>query len=263
MSAPTEQRRKAIQAEVFENGRVTIKDLALRYDVSEATIRRDLKALDEAGGVELVFGGATLPRLSDFSFHSKGTRNVEEKRIIGQLAASLVGDNDQVFLDSGTTCFQMIPYLKQHQNLSIIANSTRLALELDAPGVQGIIIGGQYRPERMDSVGPLATRMLENLRGYLAIIGADGLSMDFGLTASDIESAHLNGLAVANARETILVADHTKFLSPSLYRIVDFDAISRIVTNRLPSEEWMDFLDQHGIDIVVPEEEAEQVQADV
>ncbi|MFW6286372.1 MAG: DeoR/GlpR family DNA-binding transcription regulator [Candidatus Sumerlaeota bacterium] len=261
MSANTEQRRRMIQAEVYEKGRVLIKDLAAEYGVSEATIRRDLKALDDEGGVELITGGATLPRISDFSFHSKGTRNVEAKRKIGRLAATLVGDNDQVFLDSGTTCFQMVPYLKQRHNLSIIANSTRLALELDAPGVQGIIIGGQYRPERMDSVGPLATRMLENLRGYLAIIGADGLSMDFGLTASDIESAHLNGLAVANARETVLVADHSKFLSPSLYKIVDFDAISRIVTDRWPNGEWMRFLDRRGIEVLVAEEADRQAKA--
>ena len=74
--------------------------------------------------------------------------------------------------------------------------------------------------------------------------------MDFGLTASDIESAHLHTLAVANARETVLLADHTKFLSPSLYKIVDLESVSRIVTDARPSEEWMEVLDRTGIDVI-------------
>ncbi len=253
MSASTIQRRDTILAEVYEKGRVTIRGLSSTLGVSEATARRDLKALAAEGRLELTYGGATLPRISDFSFHSKEVRNVDAKRLIGRLAANLVGDHDQIFVDSGTTCFQMAPHLKRLQGLSVVTNSTRLAMELDAPGLDVITLGGRYRPERMDTIDPLAVRTLESLRGYLALIGADGLDMDFGLTASDIESAHLHTLAVANARETVLLADHTKFLSPSLCKIVDFTSVSRIVTDTRPSDEWMAFLDQNGIDVIWPE----------
>ena len=253
MSASTEQRRNTILAKVYEMGRVTLRGLVSTLGVSEATARRDLKALASEGSLELIYGGATLPRISDFSFHSKGMRNVDAKRLIGRLAAELVKDNDQVFVDSGTTCFQMAPHLKRRQGLSVVTNSTRLAMELDAPSLDVITLGGRYRPERMDTIGPLALRTLESLRGYLALIGADGLDKDFGLAASDIESAHLHTLAVANARETVLLADHSKFLSPSLYKIVDFESISRIVTDQRPSDQWMEFLDRTGIDVIWPE----------
>lgn len=254
MTDSTEQRRDAILAELFEKGRVTVKNLAPCLGVSEATVRRDLRMLADAGQVEVVFGGATLPRPSDFSFHSKASRNIEAKKIIGRLAAQLVGDNDQVFMDSGTTSFQMAPYLSRKRGLSIVANSARLAIELDAQGPNVILLGGQYRPDRMDTVGPLATRTLENLRGYMAMVGADGLCMEFGLTACDIESAHLNALAIANSRESVLLVDHSKFRSPSLYKIVDFDAISRIVTDRRPDDEWMAFLEKQYIDVIYPTE---------
>lgn len=229
-----------------------VKDLAEHLEVSEATIRRDLKALADEGKLELVHGGATLPRRTDYSFRSKGMRNVDAKRVVGRLAAELVSNGDQILVDSGTTCFQMIPVLKTKRGVSVIVNSARLALELDTPNLDVILLGGQYRPDRMDTVGPLANATLEQLRGYVAFISADGMSMDFGLTASDIESADLYRRAVANSREAVLLADATKFQSPSLFKIVDFDAISRVVTDRAPSPEWMQFLQEKNIEVIHP-----------
>ena len=252
MSASTRQRRERILSRVYETGHVAVRELAVSLAVSEATVRRDLRALAGENTVQLVHGGASLVRPYDFSFNSKLTRNMEAKRIIGRLAAELVADGDTIFLDSGTTCFQMAPFLKGRRGLKVIANSARLALELDTPGLDVILVGGQYRPERMDTIGPLAVGMLEQLRGYVAFIGADGLSMDFGLTASDIESAHLYRMATRNAREVVLVADHSKFVSPSLFKIVDFDAISRVVTDKALPAQWADFFSGRGIRTIAP-----------
>lgn len=253
MNSSSRQRREQILAEIFERRHVTAKDLASAMAVSEATVRRDLKALADTGQVELVYGGATLRRPSDFSFHSKGTRNVEAKHIVGQLAANLVADNDQIFIDSGTTCFEMVPFLKRKRGLSIIANSTRLSLELDGLGVNVFMLGGQYRPDRMDTVGPLAISTLDQLRGYVCFIGADGLDMQFGLAAADIESANLHRRAVQNARETVLVVDHTKFFTPSLFKIVDWEAVSRVVTDEPPTPQWSEFLNARGIVVHHPQ----------
>jgi DeoR/GlpR family transcriptional regulator of sugar metabolism len=254
MSLNTQQRRERILSQVYENGHIIIKNLASDLAISEATIRRDLRALADERQLELVYGGATMARNSDFSFRSKGMRNVEAKRIIGRLAADLVSDNDQLFLDSGTTCLEMAPFLKRKRGLSVIVNSARLATDLgDVTGLNVIVIGGQYRPDRMDNVGPLASATLDQLRGYICFIGADGISKDFGITAADIESAHIYRLAVRNARESILLVDHTKFLSPSLFKIVDWDAVSRLVTDQKPNQEWMEFFDSKGIEAIFPD----------
>lgn len=250
MEASPQQRRARILAEITEKKHVSARDLSLALAVSEATVRRDLKTLADEHQVSLVYGGATLPRTSDYSFHSKEQRNTGAKRSIGRIAAELVPDGEHIFLDSGTTCFEMAPFLKRRRGLSIIVNSARLALELDAPGVQVILLGGLYRPDRMDTTGPLATSTLEQLRGYVAFIGADGLHQEFGLAAADIESAQLYRLAIGNARETILLADHSKFTSPSLYKIVDWERISRVVTDREPSTEWREFFEERSIGVL-------------
>lgn len=253
MNWTTQQRHEFVIAEVAARKHVTVRDLALAMAVSEATVRRDLKMLSDSGDLQLVHGGATLPRNPGFSFRSKAVRNVDAKRVIGQLAADLVADDEQIFIDSGTTCFEMLPALKRKHGLSIIANSARLALELDTPGLSVIMLGGQYRQDRMDTIGPLATSTLEQLRGYMAFIGADGVSMDFGVTAADIESAHLYRLAAANARETTLLIDHTKFLAPSLFKIVEWSAIARVVTDLPPQPQWVEFFQGRGIRLIYPE----------
>jgi DeoR/GlpR family transcriptional regulator of sugar metabolism len=250
MSITASQRRERVMKELFEHRHRMARDLALAVGASEATVRRDLKLLAEEGQLELVYGGAKLCQVSDYSFRFKATQNVQAKQAIGKLAAELVHDEEQLFLDSGTTSFAVAPHLKRRRGLSIIINSTRLALELGSPGLSVILLGGQYRAERMDSVGPLALSALEQLRNYICMIGADGLSMDFGLAAADIESAALYRTAVQNARETILLADHSKFLAPSLYKIVDWSAVSRVVTDRPLQPQWDEFFASRGISVI-------------
>ena len=247
------QRKDIILEQIYRNGHVLVKDLAVEMSISEATVRRDLKRMADSQEVELIYGGATLKRHADFSFRSKNIRNVEAKRRIGELAATLIHDGDQIFLDSGTTTFQMASMLKGKRSLSVITNSTRLAEELSAiPDINIIMLGGQYRPDRMDTIGPLAMEAMEQLRGYRAFIGTDGVSMDFGLAASDIESSHLHRLAIRHAQETILVLDHTKFEAPSLYKIVDWESVSTVVTDRPPTPEWQEFLATKKVSIMTP-----------
>ncbi len=254
MAPAIQQRRDTILALLYQDGFVTVTRLTEALGVSEATVRRDLRQLSGEGLVQLTHGGASILRSHDYSFMAKAMRNVEAKRVIGRLAGDLVHDDDQLFIDSGTTCFALARFLRPRRGLSVIVNSVRTAQELDTPGLRVILIGGQYRPERMDAIGPLASATLERLRGYRAFIGCDGLGIDFGPTAVDIESASLFGLAMRNARETILLADADKFDQPSLYRIEDWQRIATVVTDRAPSPVWIDFFRRQGIRLLTPAE---------
>ena len=254
MSQATEERRKQIMLQLLDRKHVTVKELAALMGISGATVRRDLRAMADEGEILLVHGGATLPRERDFSFQAKQLRAIEEKEIIGQLAAGLVVDDDHVFLDSGTTCFEMVASLKKRHGVTVLTNSARLALELNAPGLSVFLIGGEYRPDRMDTVGPMAMTALQQVRGYVAFIGADGVSMDFGPSASDAASAHLHRLVIENAREAVLLVDSSKFGGASLFRIVDWTGIAKVVTDREPDEPWMRFFEEQSIEVVYPRE---------
>jgi len=257
-----QERRDEIIRRVVDRGHVDVRDLARAMGVSEATVRRDLRALAEARQVDLVYGGATLPRRPDASIRSRALRNVEAKRVVGKLAADLVGDHEMLYVDGGTTCFEMRHALKFKHGLSVIVNSWRLAVELgDAPEVNIIQLGGHYRQEREDVVGPLAAQSVDQLRGYVAFISADGLSTDFGLWSNDVDTAYLYEHVVRNARDTVLLVDHTKFQTPSLFRICGWDHVSRVVTDREPDGQWKEFFSGHGISLICPESVAGPAEA--
>ncbi len=249
------QRKEQILSSAYQAGYVMVRQLSNQLGVSEATVRRDLHGLAAEGLLELTHGGASVVRKTDFSFMSKSVRNVEAKEAIARLASDMIIDGEHLFLDSGTTCFQMTPYLRSKRNLSIIINSARIAQELNIPTINVLMLGGQYRPDRMDTVGPMAAEVLEKLRGYRAFLGTDGLGMDFGITASDVDSAHIYSFAAKNATELILLADSSKFGQPSLYKIMDFHQISTIITNERPDSEWEEFLRSHNVKMVYPGQE--------
>jgi DeoR/GlpR family transcriptional regulator of sugar metabolism len=104
----------------------------------------------------------------------------------------------------------------------------------------------------MDSIGPMAVNTLNQVRGYTAFIGADGLSTDFGPSASDLASAHLHHQVVAHAVATVLLADHSKFGNASLFQIVEWSQISTVVTDKAPDEDWQQFLGDRSINLIYP-----------
>ncbi len=258
MSPFQQKRRDTILSQVYRHGHVEVVTLARELGVSEATVRRDLRNLADEGLLDLAHGGASVSRTPDYSFLSRATRDMEAKKTIGRLAADMVCDGEQIFLDSGTTCFQMTGPLRGKRGVSVIVNSIRTAQELFTPGLHVLLLGGQYRPDRMDAIGPMAAASLDQLRGYRAFFGSDGLGKDFGPTATDIDSASLFGQAVRSAREAILLVDHSKFDAPALYRIVEWKSVSCVVTDIQPSEDWMSFFHQAAIRVTYPQEQAPQ-----
>lgn len=254
MSQSKSFRRQRIMAQLLEKKQVTVKELAADLEVSDATVRRDLKALAHEQGLRLNHGGAALARDRDYSYQAKMLRASEAKKTIGRLAAGLIGDGDHIFLDSGTTCSEIVPYVKQKHNVTILTNSARLALELNGVGVHLFMIGGEYRPDRMDTIGPMALAALNTVRGYVAYIGADGVSLDFGPSASDVDSAHLHRQVIQNATSTVLVMDHSKFDNPAMFQIVEWSHIQRVVTDRRPDAEWREFFRQQEIEVLCPDD---------
>jgi len=254
MTVSQQERRDSILSQVYQHGHVEVSRLSSSLEVSEATVRRDLRSLAQEGRIELTHGGASVSRSPDYAFMSKAARNKQAKQVIGELASALIEDGQQIFLDSGTTCFQMTPFLRPKKALSVIVNSVRTAQELFGNGVNVLLLGGQYRPDRMDAVGPMGAASLENLRGYRAFLGSDGVGMDFGPGATDIESANIFGLAVKNAKDTVLLADASKFGSPALFRICDWKYISTVVTDARLGPDWMDFFNKENIKVVYPAE---------
>jgi len=255
-----ELRKKCILEHLEREGSVLVKDIAAKLGVSETTIRRDLNELDGQKMLRQVYGGAVrLERSSPafrFSWSNRSTQEIDAKRKIGRCAAGLVNDDDILYIDPGTTSWEMIPYLKNKRNLTIISNSVRIQQCTEFIGHHTILqLGGTFRPDRLDTVGALAIMGLEQLRGYKAFQGGDGMDIEFGLSAIDHESALIAKTALAKARGVYVIVDHTKFDNPSLlFKITGIESINYIITDRPLSDAWTEKCRHAHITVVVAEE---------
>ena len=252
MSQAKIDRRKRIMAQLLEKKHVTVKSLAEEMAVSDATVRRDLKVLADEESLELSHGGASLPADRDYSFQAKSLRETEAKKAIGLLASEMIGDGAHIFLDSGSTCAEVVPHVRRLHNVTVLANSARIALDLEGAGVHLFLVGGEYRPDRMDTIGPMALSALDAVRGYVAFIGADGVSMDFGPSAGDVESAYLHRQVIQNSSSTVLLVDKSKFGNSSLFQIVDWSLIDKVITDQQPEPQWQKFFQEKNIPVIYP-----------
>lgn len=254
MGIAAELRHKRILDHMNTNGRIYVKDIADELGVTEVTIRRDLAAMEKNGLLKKTYGGAVLtaPEVS-VSVRYRQTRNLQAKKVIGKLAASLIEDGDVIYLEAGSTCYEIIPHLENKKDLTIIANSLYLMSRLgELPAHKVIIIGGQYRPERMDTVGPGAEAAIAQLGGFKAFTGADDIAIDAGISGADPVTVGFTKIVLRRAAEVIFVGDHTKFDKPALYKIADIDELDYIVTNECPSNAWLKAIREKDIKLLYP-----------
>ena len=254
MGLLAEKRYTYILSQLRANGRILVAKIAQDLGVTEVTIRRDLSYLQKNTLLKKTYGGAVLAEPDfDISAHYRQTRNLKAKKIIGKLASRLIKDGDIVYFEAGSTCNEILPYIKDRKNLTVLVNSLYLMRRLhEMANHKIIIIGGQYRPERMDLVGPTAEETIAQLGGFKAFTGADDISIPSGISGADVVTVGFAKLILQRASEVIFVGDHTKFNKPALYKIADIDQLDYIVTDSKPSPEWLAVSAEKNINLLYP-----------
>ena len=257
MGLLAEKRRQYILHQLRSKGRIGVTATAWKLGVTEVTIRRDLAYMEKKKLLKKTYGGAVLagPLEIAASVRFRHTKRVHAKKVIGELACQMIENGDIIYLEAGSTCNEIVPYLRQYQDLTIIVNSVNLMSRLhELTRHKVIITGGQYRPDRMDMIGPVAEATIRQLSGFKAFTGADDISIHAGISGADITTVSFARLVLRQASEVIFVGDHTKFDNPALYKIADLDELDYIVTDRKPSPVWLKTARQKNITLVYPKE---------
>ena len=251
-----EERWQAILALLAEQGRLRVNHLAERLGVSEATVRRDLEAMQARGLLQRTHGGAVLPPPAAFevSFDESQTRALAEKRAIGRRAAALVADGDAIIIESGSTTLEFARSLGQVRRLTVLTNSLAIARELSASEeIEVMILGGTLRRQSASLVGPWVSAILRDMRVDKAFVGVNGLSADFGLSAPNPFTAESRRAMLAAARQCIALTDHSKLCVESLYRVAPLNALDILVTDAGADEEQLAPLREAGVEVLVAE----------
>jgi len=249
----TEQRRRLILERLRERGVVRTSELSELFSVSPMTIRNDLNALAKEGELIRIHGGAIAkePLASEPSYHEKETVNLEEKRRIGRLAASLIEDGMAVFIGNGTTTMQIVKHLPREVRFRAFTNALTHAVELaQLPQVEVYVVGGYLRGVSYAMVGRLARQALDGVYFDLAFLGANGVSLEHGITIPALEEAETAAEIVRHARKTVLVVDHTKFGVVTHGKIADLSQVDTIITDSPPPEALSTALDELDVEII-------------
>jgi DeoR/GlpR family transcriptional regulator of sugar metabolism len=250
----SEERRRAILDLLDTKGTVSVTELRSRFDVSEMTIRRDLDDLDNRGLLQRVHGGAVsaLGRSYEPAFLKRSSLFQAEKARIGKAAVELINNGDSIALDVGTTTLEIARQLGDKRDLTIITPSLRIGNQLaETNGVRLILAGGIIRPGELSMVGEMAEEAFQRFYVDKLFIGVGGIDIEAGLTEYNLEDASVKKAMLRAAKETVVVADASKFSRVSFAVIAPINVASRIITDDSVDAAILKELDARGIEITI------------
>ncbi len=228
-------RHDAIRRAIEVKGRVSIAELKNRLEVTEVTIREDLKFLEQRNVLTRVRGGAVAPRTGamELSLEVTATTNHAEKRAIGAHAASMVKNGQTIIMDVGSTTTEMAKALSPELvRVVAITNGLNIALILESlPGVSVIVTGGTLRPLQHSLVAPMGTLLLDQLKADVAFLGCNGVDPDRGFTNSNIAEAEIKQAMVRSAGRTVFLADHDKIGEVASAFVTDISGADLLITD--------------------------------
>lgn len=255
--------RRATIASITENaGNCNVADLSARFAVTPETIRRDLKALELAGQLRRVHGGAVS------SQRRIDTRAVDDddalpvhlsqrrKQAIGLAALQLITKPDtSMFIDAGTTAEAFANVLARNylgQQWMIVTNSPNVARTLTTAGMQRLLmLGGTVKGRTQAIVGEPALSALQNLRADIAFMGTNELSVQDGLTTSDPREAAIKQSMMQAAAKTVVLCESTKIRPARAASFASLESVDVIVTDRSAPPQFARQLDPYQVDMVI------------
>lgn len=240
------ERLNTILQMVNEKGIVDTAEIIEKLGVSDMTIRRDLDELERNGKLVRIRGGAQLIDYNidyELSHLQKSTVKVHEKMEIARYAASLIQDQETIFLGPGTT-IELLASLIAERNIRVVTPSLPAFEALkDSFDDRILLIGGAYRSTTGSFVGPLANKVLKNLKFSKAFISCNGIADD-EITTSSMAEGELQALACRNAKETYLLADSHKFNREDFYVYYHLYNIDELITDSSVSQDVLDHYEE-------------------
>ena len=252
-----EDRRDIIMTRLRAEGRVTVNDLSAMLGISKETIRRDLTVLETMRRLRKVHGGAALPEpgIYEFSpespFQARMEQNGEAKRGMARAAATLLKAGDVLFVDTGTTTVVFAEELSRLAGLTVITNSGLIAgLAARAPEARVVHIGGDFRLDGAETLGPTAIEQIGRYQASHAFITVAGLT-ELGGQDYDSAEADVARAMIGRAQKVVVMADGTKFFRGAPYTAVDMARIDVLVTDRMPEGSLLEALNRAEARIIV------------
>ena len=234
------KRQEAIYKILEERGSMKVSELSKLFDVTEKTIRKDLDQLESTNFVRRVHGGVMLVEPGErFNYiMSKKSKNLEEKKRIAMAAYNHIKDGDSIYLDSGTTTYELAKILDK--SVLVLTNDPYIATELQSKkNVTLYTTGGRLKRETHSCtyVGSETVRMIQSFSVHKMFLSATAFNFDQGFMIFSAEEIEVKRAAVSIAQKCYALIDYSKFNSTALGSFVTLDRIDTIITDSCITEQ--------------------------
>jgi DeoR family glycerol-3-phosphate regulon repressor len=248
-----QKRQNEILASVKLHGACSIIELANQLKVSDETIRRNIKPLVHQGLIEKVHGGIVLSQKQEPEppFAKRMNERVEAKRRISARVATIIKDGDSIMLDTGSTTAYVARALRNHRNLSVVTNCTEIARTLAREASNRVhLCGGALRADDWATFGSAAIDFVRQFQVTYAILSIGGVTDDGSFMDYHLEEAEFSRAVMAQAKKTIVVADHSKFGNPNFIKVCGFSQVDMVVVERTPPDGILRDLRDAGVAVI-------------
>lgn len=233
---------------------VSIKRLTELLFVSEATLRRDLTAMEQKGLLQRTYGGASVVESStvESSLIVREQKQIKEKRKIALKGLDFIHEGESYFIDSSSTVTQLLYLLKSFHDLTFITNGLNNALILaNSSDAKVYLTSGIVFTKTNSILGTEAIEYLKNFNCSAFIFSCGGISLNEGITEASYEQALVKRTMMNQSNCHILLVDHTKFSKIFLCRTCDFERIDYLITDEEPSSEYMELFRKNNIEVII------------
>ncbi|NLU10945.1 MAG: DeoR/GlpR transcriptional regulator [Tepidanaerobacter acetatoxydans] len=248
------ERQEQILNYVNQEKKASVKNLSKRFKVSEVTIRRDLEELANKGLIIKIHGGALTINhnfSNEIPYKAKFSLNVEAKKKIGKAAAKIIEDNDVVIFDAGSTTVEVAAHLCDVKNVTAITNDINVAMVLaNNPNISLIVTGGILQKSVYTLTGPTAEDFLSTVHVNKTFLGADAISIDYGITNRTMLEIPIKKAMIKAAEEVIVVADYSKINKKVFAHVCDLKEIDKIVIDKIDMDMEKAF-EEIGIQLII------------
>ncbi len=252
-------RRRAEILQLLQTGdtnAMTVEQIAERFGVSFATVRRDLARLHQEHSITRTYGGVTLTGpVGELSINQRHQERSPEKEAIGRLAADLVRDGEVIIVDAGTTTEAVARNLIGTE-LTVFTNGIgAINILMHNDSISVVVLGGRLRSINETITGSEAESMLKSVVASHAFIGVDAIDPEFGVASRTLEQSRLKSLMMQRARNVVIVADSTKLQPRELTYWSELPEKWRLITDDAADPTALDALRASGsvqIDLASP-----------
>ena len=247
-------RQKQLLQILQSNQPLTIRELSGRMEISDSTLRRELRPFLEAGVIVSQSGRLSLGLTaeSENPFILRATVNEDEKRRIARCALELVKNGETIFIAGGTTTLEFARLLPDGRRLTVITNSLLVANALAGNrNIRLVVLGGELRPDEYTLHGHLTLQALEQVRADKLFYGIEALSVEHGLTHSQLLEISTDRALIGACTQTIVLSDHTKFGKVASGVVVPLSEIQVVVTGRELRSEYREELRRLNIQLIL------------